>query len=269
MADKHPMYDFESAPSKLFTYLIDTVPAMFIKYTGASQSCLIKTATTTTDLQSVIGVLGSEAADANFTLPSGGTDGTIDVSDATADTMGEVIDFINSLDDYICIPWVTLRADATTAAFIVDTSGKQAKSADLDVTGGAVIYWDTTVHLYHGGVISNMSFKPGTGPGGIGDEEVYDEVGAINKLSHFTITPTYTGTPTCKLHEIAGKVETEIASVPIGASTAATAFPFKDTYGQVYTAKAGSRILMRFGGGSALTATASPIIYGSSVQMIA
>lgn len=247
MATKHPIHDFESAATQIYTHGEDACPAMYIKYKGSEESCLISVDGTTGDITSEIGVLGSEAPDANFTI--GSTSGDIDVSNAAADTLGEVVDFINSLDDYECIPWAGLRGDSlneSTGALVGPTSGTQAKSASYARDKGVALLWDTSIVLHDGIVISNMHFGAKTVPGGGNDEGIYDENGAINKLFYYILTPTYGGTATLKLYELERKTEYEKASFTLAASTSATTVAFKDTYGIPYAAPAGRRIYMRF-----------------------
>lgn len=243
---KNSLYDFDSAPTQIYTHGEDACPAGFIKYIGSEQSCLISVDNTTGDISSAIGVLGSEAADANFTI--GSTPGTIDVSNAAVNTFGEVADFINSLDDYEFIPWAALRGDSMneTGGALDELSGTQAKSASYDRDAGVALYWDTSIVKHDGIVISNMKFGAKTVPGGGSDEGIYDEYGALNELFYYSLTPTYGGTATLKLYELERKTEIEKASFVLAASTNATEIKFKDTLGHQYRATPGRRIYVRF-----------------------
>ncbi len=116
----------------------DQDPAIVIRYKGAAPSCTIEVDTSTGDIKSKIGVLSSEAADPNFTLPGGGTDGTIDVSNAAADTFAKVLAFINGLADYEAFLVGALPTDSTDNA-LVTMAETQAK-----VTNGVALKFDTS-----------------------------------------------------------------------------------------------------------------------------
>ncbi len=126
----------------------DIEPALVIKYfPPKGQSAFTGTTTVATAATSLAFVVNG-AAYSGFEAPvSGALGGVIDMTDASANTLGEVVDVINSTPTTFSTGYFRaaivagLRSDVTsTLAFVAD-------AADTDVTtpGGEVIYWDTSV----------------------------------------------------------------------------------------------------------------------------
>lgn len=115
--------------------------ALLIQYVGPSQSGTVEV-DANGDLLFKSGAVGAEAADTTVGLPT--LNGTIDVSDAAALLMGQVVDNINASANWVAVMVDSIRGDdttakgATTAAFLV-ISASQAK-----VKGGLKINWDTS-----------------------------------------------------------------------------------------------------------------------------
>lgn len=227
---------------------------MIIKYVGAQASCLITTAANNS-IASAVGAAGSEAADANFTV--GSTPGTIDLTNAGADTMGEVADFINGLADYECRLVGCLRADdADTTAALVAVTSAQAK-----VSGGLGLAPDTSV-------AKNLTFEASCLDGGLANSGNLGEaqVGlnndnrrvSVNSLLRVAGTLTYTGADSFKVYEVddenktAALIYQQLISVVIGASTVAgsTAFPNSGI-----VAGNGKRMVVRLAGASSFAVT--------------
>jgi len=121
-----------------YVYAADDVDIAFkIRYVGAEASCKIAVAADG-KISSVVGAVGSEAADANFTV--GATPGTIDPANAAADTIKELVNFINGLDDYECWSVDSLPDETSddTLLLLLVANG-QCKNTDLN------IYFDTSV----------------------------------------------------------------------------------------------------------------------------
>ncbi len=91
-----------------------------IRYTGASASCKLVATTSADTLVAEVGDLGAESGDAAF-----GTAGSIDLTAAATDTVGELVTVINAYDDYEAEK--VFGADATDAADIIDIEAAQAK----------------------------------------------------------------------------------------------------------------------------------------------
>jgi hypothetical protein len=136
-------------PVSAVTNTKDLSPALYIKYfppAGGSSTAITPTvATAATSLTFTVG----GAAYTGFELPvSGALGGVITMSDASADTLGEVVDAINSTPITFATGYFRaaiangLRSDVlSTLAFVAD-------GADTDVgrpDQGEVIYWDTDV----------------------------------------------------------------------------------------------------------------------------
>jgi len=92
-----------------------------IRYTGSSASCKIVANTSGDTLASSIGTYGAEVADSNF-----GTAGSIDLTAAATDTLGELVAVIEAYDDYECEK--VFGADSVDAADIIDITAAQGKN---------------------------------------------------------------------------------------------------------------------------------------------
>lgn len=106
--------------------------------------------TTTTTLLFKSGAASSEAADSAVTCPSGGTGGTIDLTHADCDTIGEVVDVINaSAGDYWkAVNWAAFRTDGVNDKFIA------ASAASANGKDGISVVWDTSKALYFSAVLT-------------------------------------------------------------------------------------------------------------------
>lgn len=140
---------FKVQPVSAVTTAKDTSIAMVIKYfppRGGSATALTPTvAVAATSLTFTVG----GAAYTGFELPvSGALGGVITMSDASADTMGEVVDAINSTPDTFTTGFFRaaivngLRSDVlSTLAFTADGADTDVGRPDL----GEIIYWDSDV----------------------------------------------------------------------------------------------------------------------------
>jgi hypothetical protein len=226
---------------------------MIVEYIGSSASCLITTAANNS-IASAVGAAGSEAADANFTV--GATPGTIDLTNAAANTMGELVDFINGLADYKARLVGCLRADdADTIGALVAVTSQQAKVANT----GLALALDSSVcdHLsfevssYDGFMYSGTSKKTPQKESDAGRH-------AVNSLVRIAGTLAYTGADLFRVWEMDdfNKTETliyqQLVSVVLAASTSAgtTTFP-----GAGITGKAGTRLLVRASAATTMACT--------------
>ena len=97
---------------------------LVVRYVGSQASATVEVAATSGDITFKHGDLGSEAVDS--TIDSGGDDpGVIDVSDANANTMGEVVDLINASPNWEAYLVDCLRADAS-GTLLLTMSATQA-----------------------------------------------------------------------------------------------------------------------------------------------
>lgn len=230
---------------------------LIIQYIGSEQSCLL-TAASNNSIASAVGSSGSEAADTNFTV--GSTPGTIDLTNAAADTMGELVDFINGLSDYRARLVGTLRADdADVAGALVAVSSKQAK-----VAGGYAFAMDTSVCKH---VSFEVSAFDGTLPPGFsknykGPASDYGRW-AENRLIRFAGTNTYTGTDSFKVYEIddvgatAELIYSSLLSTVTAASTSAGGTTFA---GSGIIGRRGRRLLVRAAGASSFAITNNNVV---------
>jgi hypothetical protein len=123
----------------------DTAPALYIKYVGDDvvPATGVTTVATVADT-SITFVLNGAAYD-GFECPVvGALGGIIDTGNAACDTLGEVVDAINSdtKDNFVAFIGAGLRSDV-----IETTNNLLADGADNDVLSpaGEIIYWDDSV----------------------------------------------------------------------------------------------------------------------------
>jgi hypothetical protein len=92
-----------------------------IRYTGSEASCKISASASGDTIDSDVGDKGSETGDTNF-----GTSGSIDLTAASTDTVGELVSTIDGYTDYEA---ETLFGDTSTdAAEILDITSAQGKN---------------------------------------------------------------------------------------------------------------------------------------------
>lgn len=112
---------------------------MIVEYIGAQVSGKVAVDASTGDLAFTHGAVGAEAADTTVGAPT--LNGTIDVSDASADTLGEVVDLINQSANWKAYLVSALRSDSANNTLIT----KAATQAKVD--GGITLLKDTAVTL--------------------------------------------------------------------------------------------------------------------------
>lgn len=235
--------------------------AIVIEYVGASASALLTVASTT--LVSAIGNAGSEAADANFTV--GGVPGTIDLTNAAANTAGELVDFINGLTDYKARLVGLRRADVISGAgYFVAASTQQAKG-----NGGYAVNLAVAVALH---VTAELSILDGSIYSGSAAKD--KAIGGVNsdyarqslvELFQVDETLTYTGAGVFEVIEVNDYLKTDeviySGSIP-GATTVAGTKSFGQLGISGTTARPGCRLLVRFRAASTLSAVTNLVIYG-------
>ena len=225
---------------------------MIIEYIGAQASCLITTASNNT-IASAVGAVGATAADANFTV--GSTPGTIDLTNSAADTMGEVVDFINGLADYKARLVALRRADdAGTVGALVAVSGIEAK-----IAGGLGLAVDTSVA---DNIACEISALDGLMYSGNSKAQPWingDKArNAVNSLVRVAGTLAYTGADLFQVYEVDDFAKTDeliyqqLVSVVIAASTSAgtTTFP-----GAGITGRPGKRLIVKAKGATTMAVT--------------
>lgn len=237
---------------------------LIIQYVGSQASCLITTASNNS-IASVIGALGAEAADANFTV--GSTPGTIDLTNASADTMGEVVDFINGLADYKARLVGLRRADdADTTGALVAVTSQQAKTAT-----GLGLAIDTSVAKQASCSISILDGRlaNGSAEGSVGTDSDVART-AINELHQVDGTFTFTGTSVFEVIEVDDALKTDevVYSNTIGAVIGATTVPGSKAFqanGVGLQARTGKRLLVRARSSSTFAVTNFNVIAVSKV----
>lgn len=117
------------ASEKGFSVVDSTDVALVVKYIGSQASGKVQT--TAGAILFTHGAVGAEAADTTIGAPA--LNGTIDITNTTADTFGEVVDLINASANWIAYLVDVLRSDSANASTgsLTVISATQAK-----VTGG-------------------------------------------------------------------------------------------------------------------------------------
>lgn len=211
---------------------------MVIRYKGSLASGLIAVDAGTGDISSTVGALGAEAADANFTV--GATPGTIDVSNAAVDTIGELVDFIDGLDDYDCWLVAGLRADDSDAAGrLITISATQAKTEN-----GLELKKDSSTAL---NFTLAIRWKDSIGS---------DDKETVSVLQEIISLNTYTGTSTIQVYEInpIQKTETLVRAQAGGLTTAEQTINLTAVgEGGLYVSRPGNYLIVRMIGSAACT----------------
>lgn len=225
---------------------------MIIEYVGPQQSCLITTASNNS-IASAVGATGAEAADANFTV--GSTPGTIDLTNTAANTMGEVVDFINGLADYKArLVGLRREDDADTTAALVAVTSQQAK-----VSGGLRLAVDTSVadqvsfeiSALDGTIVAGST----TGDSGLGSD--WSRM-AINSLRRVDATLTFSGADLFRVYEVDDEAKTDelIYQNTITAILAASTSAGSEEFGAPGIAsRPGRRLLVRLSAASSIAVT--------------
>ena len=168
------------------------------------------------------GALGAEAVDANV-----GTAGVIDTNLSAYDSFGELVAYLNALDDYEAYLGDVLPADSSDDTLLL-TAAVQIKT-----DAGVGICKDTSVAL-------NVSIAVD------GEDFQYHGVGCKNELEGYVVKPTGTGADTVKLYE-GTSLEYQVAGPTTGVEASKNADEFKH-------GATGKRLLLRLDMASSLTA---------------
>lgn len=115
----------------------DTDIALFVRYVGTDVGTNTVEVNAGGDLLFVDA--GTAGPDVSVICPSGGTGGTIDVSDAACDTLGEVIDIIVGDANWTGAIHAGLRSDTSTDTLLL------LAAADAGLVEGLSLEWDTDV----------------------------------------------------------------------------------------------------------------------------
>lgn len=239
-------------PKQPFSKMIvdDQDVGLKIVYIGDQASASVEVSSAG-DLTFKHGAAGSLAVDP--TIDSGGDDdGVIDVSDANANTFGEVVDLINASPNWRAYLVDVLRADssnASTGSLLEQTAivlAPYKASSPMGVTTQqATLYKDTSKVL-------NMSIRVGVRQNVGGDE-------AKGAAEIYSITSKNTfgsGTNKIQIYEIdeAAKTETKVYDKAGGATTVEDSKTFvTNGRGQFATSQVGKHLLVRMIGSAALT----------------
>jgi hypothetical protein len=236
-------------PKQPFAKIVadDTDAVLKVRYVGSQASASVEVSAAG-DITFKHGAAGALAVDP--TIDSGGNDaGVIDVSDANANTYGEVIDLINASPNWEAYLVGGLRADNANAS-----TGSILEAVAVTMTPNVTevtLVQDTSKVL-------NMNIRVGKRSNVTGSEEkAAAEIYGINSLNTFS-----SGTSKIQVYEIdeVAKTETKIYEVAGGATTVAQALSFvTNGRGSLASSKVGNHLIVRMIGSAACTGTLAVI----------
>jgi hypothetical protein len=117
---------------------VSTDVGIYVRYVGTGTGV----ATVEVAAGGDITLVANGAADATLECPvSGALGGVIDVSDTACDTIGEVVDVINSSVDWIAVPHASLRSDSSNNTLIT------LAATDAKLPNGLGLLRDSAVAL--------------------------------------------------------------------------------------------------------------------------
>ncbi len=219
----------------------DEPVGIVVMYIGSEASATV-TVAAAGDITFKHGDAAAEAVDA--TIDSGGDDdGVIDVSDAGADTLGEVVDLINASANWKAYLKDGLRADDANAS-----TGSLLAMAETTLTPNVTetdLVLDTSKTL-------NMSIRVGSRDSVNGNEEH-----SAAEVSRIITTNTFgSGTSKIQIYKMneANDTETKIYEASGGATTVEQDLNFvKEGVGGIAVRKTGEHLLVRLIGSAAAT----------------
>jgi len=191
-------------------YATDQIsPAMVIRYIGPNASGKI-TVAADGNLEFVTGAVGAEAADTDVVAATG----IIDVSGATMNTFGEVVDIINASGTWQALLIGALRTDSSDNVLVAQAVA-QAKS-----NYGVKVYFDSGIAIP---ISLNISAKAWEVQKGVdGNPWSPDELDYINSLIYWRQLNTFdSGVSNINVYEVdkATNRETLIYTEPTAATT--------------------------------------------------
>jgi hypothetical protein len=228
----------------------DVVTPIRIKYIGTAESGTVQVASG--NILFKVGVVGSESADT--TIQAGATPGTIDVTDAAGDTMGEVVDLINASAGWEAVLIDSTRAQDSGAAAnkLLTKAATQAKVPD-----GITLNFDTNVALVSVIAILPPGLRNSTSPYKKGDGSIdaffplAQTEGVIDYVSSLSTFGAGTSIVTFVAEDSAGNLTTLFSY----ASGATTVQLDKDLSKTPFRGPMGQRLLVQLTNSSAMATT--------------
>lgn len=206
-----------AAKLKSRSVLDDGDIGLIVRYKGAQASATVEVASTTGDITFKHGAPGSETVDG--TIDSGGNDpGVIDVSDASADTMGEVVDLINASPNWEAYLVDVLRTDDSRTLLLTLSAAQAHKGI---VPQGVRLFKDSSQN-------DNFDISIAIMKRDFPSTFQQTDLAKINVLTGYVSNNTFgSGTNTIRVYEINPntKVETLVYSRPGGATTVTQTVP--------------------------------------------
>jgi hypothetical protein len=190
--------------------------ALIVKYIGTEES-----GTVTVSSGDIIFQDGDSGAEAASTEIASATPGTIDISTAAEDTIGEALDLINASGNWIAVPIDAVRSDTIgTSAELATLAETQAK-----VKNGVKIYWDTSAKMADSVLVAPASIRESIAPyeapeltAKVDPMKPFKGYNAVIKA--FNAKSTYaSGTSTNQVIEDDGTTSTVVRSITAAATT--------------------------------------------------
>ncbi len=230
-------------PKQPFAKLVadDGDVALKVRYVGSQASASV-TVSSSGDITFKHGAVGALVVDP--TINSGGDDpGVIDVSDATANTFGEVVDLINASANWEAYLVGALRSDNSNAS-----AGSLLARTETTLTPKS-----TEVDLYNDtSKVLNLSVRVGVRTTVTGSEEK----GAAEIFSIISTNTYASGTSIVKIYEVneIDKSETLVYQKAGGATTVEQTQTFvSNGRGSLGVSKQGNHLVVRIVGSAACT----------------
>lgn len=228
---------------KIFSYAIDKSPMMAVRYKGSGSSCIM-TSTATTIVMTVDGT-----ADTNF-----GTAGTLTTS-ATYTTLGVVVDYINTLDDYEAIP-LALRATVTNNELLADATGVECKTKSSNPYKAGLLFFDSSAGFEHCAFFTGRQF---------GMDRKESEGTFQHELHYIRYNTTFSsGSSLLKIYKVKGKTETLIHTEPTAVTATLKEIDFVNDRGGPLVVEAGHGLLLLLQNSAVMSAVTEFLVKGKS-----
>jgi hypothetical protein len=190
------------------------------------------------------------SADEDVICPSGGTGGTIDVSDGDCDTLGEVVDIINATDNWRAMILDGLRTDSSNNT--LSTLAATVASSGLSLYGDSAVNFDVKLAL-----TTKRDINQFMTPDGRWTPSAF--TGTLPVLLYWNMTSTYgSGTSAISVYSVdaqlanGAEVVTTLYSEAGGATTAANEQEWRNGF----IGKRGEKMLIELNNSAAMSAVA-------------
>lgn len=232
------------------TSLTAGTPVLWLQYLGATDSgATLEVDATTGDLEFTT---DGTTADTTIGIPT--LDGTIDVSDAAGNTLGEVVDAIKNSANWDCHLLAGIRADLSTN--VVQTLAEVDMSTAAMKVSGVFLHSDSAVTFDMGFAISG--FAPSSAAAH------YDDESCVSYLTYAELNSTYaSGTSVIQVYSASQTGESLIFQIDSAATTVNKVLGTNpDT--PIIRSKVGERLVVRIN--STAMSAATLLVNGKTID---